>query len=105
RILLRPVRRAAGLGQDLRGQFLVLDQQRGGVGQDRRGLAQQRVGTVLGGLLARRVLDHVALVGLEAVVQHGGRERVQLQAQFLAQLLALLAALGVGVALGAALGL
>src|SRR5690606_13678344 len=74
------------------------------VGQDRRRLAQQRVGPLLSGLLARRVLGHVALAGLQPVVGGIG-QRVERQAQALALLLALLALGRVALALGAALGL
>src|SRR5690606_41075110 len=48
--LLGPVQGAAGFGEDDAGQLGVLREQRGGVGEDRRGLAQQRVRALLGGL-------------------------------------------------------
>src|SRR5690606_4089694 len=67
--------------------------------------AQQRIRRILGQLLARRVLDHVALAGLQAVVGGIGGQRIQRQAEGLALLLARLAPGFLAVALGAALGL
>src|SRR5690606_20497101 len=88
-----------------RRQQLVVVEQLHGVGQDRSRFAQQRVRRVLGRLLARGVLDHVALVGLQAVVGGIGGQRVERQAERLALLLARLALGFLAVALGAALGL
>src|SRR5690606_33475349 len=102
--LLRPEPRRGRPGQRLRRELAIAVEQVDRVGQDRRRLAQQRVGPLLRGLLARRVLGHVALAGLQPVVGGIG-QRVERQAQALALLLALLALGRVALALGAALGL
>src|SRR5690606_25231557 len=75
------------------------------VGEDRRRFAQQRVRRILGRLFARRILDHIALIGLQAVVGGVGGQRIEGQAERLALLLARLALGFLAVTLGAALGL
>src|SRR5690606_367973 len=100
----RPAHRRGRARQYLRGQRGVLLEQADGVGEDRRGLALQRIRALLGGLLARGVLDHVALGGGQAVVEVLG-QRIQVQALLLADRLALLALLLLALALGAAFGL
>src|SRR5690606_20468284 len=91
--------------QHHRRQLVVVAQQPQRIGQDRGGFVQQRVGSILGGLLAGGVGDDVAFVGGQAVVERCQRERVQGETQFLAGFLTLLAARLVVIALGAALGL
>src|SRR5690606_6296021 len=100
----RPAHRRGGARQHLRGQRTVLLQQADGVGQDRRRFALQRIRALLGGLLALGVLDHVTLVGGQAVVDLL-RQRIQVQALLLADRLALLALLLLALAFCAAFGL
>src|SRR5690606_18334997 len=88
-----------------RRQLAIGIQQPHGVGEDGRGLAQQRIRALLGGVLARGVERDVAFVRGQAVVVGEVGQRVEVQAQALALLLPGLALRGLAIALGAALGL
>ena len=103
--LFRPAARFGGLRQDLCGQRAVAVEQLGGIAQDRRSLAQQRVRHLVGQLLALGLAGHVALVVLQAVITTVFGQRIERQAQALAFGLAELALGLVLVTLGAALGL
>src|SRR5690606_31535013 len=103
--LLRPAPRAGRLWQHLRRQGAVLVEQPDRIGQDRGRFIQQRIRALLGGLLAGRVLGHIAFARLQAVIVAALGQRIKRQAQGLALFLATLALGLVAVALGAALGL
>src|SRR5690606_4700356 len=100
-----PAARTRRLGQHLRRQAAVLAKQADRIGQDRGRFIQQRIRTFLGRLLARRILGHVALAGLQAVIGAAFGEGIERQAQGLALFLATLALGLVAIALGAPFGL